>query len=118
MKLRLPAIEKGLAKAPNATMRLRSAEEEEALDKEIDDKLRDGLIEPTFGSAFNALPMLIPKPTKPGQPKAYRVVLDYRGVNAHLDKDTYPLPNLDANLAAPFRPHRRPDHHTHLNREV
>tara|TARA_B110000046_G_scaffold47237_1_gene52291 strand:+ start:9491 stop:17443 length:7953 start_codon:yes stop_codon:yes gene_type:complete len=99
MKLRLPAIEQGLAKPPNAAQRLRSNEEEAALDKEITKQLKAGLIEPAR-SPYNSLPMLIKKPTKEGEPQEYRTVLDYRGVNAYLEKDVYPLPNLETNLSA------------------
>ena len=83
---------------PNATLRVRAPEEEEALNKEVRKQCKAGLIEPAR-SPYGALPMLIKKPTKPGEPQQYRVVLDYRGVNQILEKDVYPLPNLEANLS-------------------
>ena len=98
MKLKLRGIAEGLAKAPNATLRLRSTVESDALREETQKQLKAGLIEPAH-SPFNAVPMLVEKPTKEGQPKAFRVVLDFRAVNLLLEKDVYPLPNLESNLA-------------------
>jgi len=97
-KLKLRGIEHGLAKPPNAPLRVRSLPEEEALDAEVAKNLKAGLIEPAR-SPFNAMPMLVEKPTKEGQPKQWRTVIDYRSINQLLEKDVYPLPNLEVNLA-------------------
>ena len=99
MKLRVPSVESGENKPPNATLRLRSTAEEEALVKEVKKQWAAGLIEPCT-SKYRALPMLIKKPTKEGEPQSFRTVLDYRGVNALLEPDVYPLPNLETNLSA------------------
>ena len=88
------------AKPPNATLRLRTPEERAALKKEVDKQLKAGLIEPCR-SPYGAMPMLIKKPTKEGEPQAYRIVLDYRGCNAILDGvDAYRLPNMSTNLSS------------------
>ena len=79
-KLKLRGIEHGLAKPPNAPLRVRSLPEEEALDAEVAKNLKAGLIEPAR-SPFNAMPMLVEKPTKEGQPKQWRTVIDYRSIN-------------------------------------
>ena len=86
------------SKPPNATLRVRTTEEEEAMNKEVTKQWKAGLIEPCR-SPYGALPMLVKKPTKEGEPQAWRMVLDYRGVNAILEKDVYPLPNLATNLS-------------------
>ena len=84
-------------KAPAYPMRVRAPEEVAALHKHVMKLWAQRLIEPSR-SAFNAVPMLIKKPTAPGIPQDYRVVQDYRGLNEHIKKDVYPLPNLDVNL--------------------
>ena len=98
MKLRLRGVEQGLEKPPNATLRVRSRPEEEAIDGEAEKLLKAGLIEPAR-SPFNSLPMLVEKPTPEGEPKQWRTVLDYRAVNKLLEKDVYPLPNMEMNLS-------------------
>ena len=85
-------------KAPNATLRLRSDEEEKALNQEVEKQHKAGLIEPCR-SPYGALPMLVKKPTKEGQPQQWRMVLNYTGVNTILDKDVYRLPSLAGNLS-------------------
>ena len=88
------------SKPPNATSRQRSPEERDALRKEVDKQRKAGLLEPCR-SPYGAMPMLVKKPTKEGEPQAYRVVLDYRGINAILDGvDAYRLPSMSANLAS------------------
>jgi hypothetical protein len=86
------------SKKPNAQLRVRSDEEEAAMNEEVTKQWKAGLIEPCR-SPYGALPMLVKKPTKEGQPQQYRMVLDYRGVNQILEKDVYRLPNLATNLS-------------------
>ena len=98
MKLKIRGIEDGLVKPPNATLRVRSPPEEAALHEEVQKQLKQGILERTR-SPFNAMPMLVEKPSKEGQPKQWRVVIDYRAVNQLLERDVYPLPNLELNLS-------------------
>jgi hypothetical protein len=86
------------SKPPNANLRPMSDAEEAAMNSETTKQWKAGLIEPCR-SPYGALPILVKKPTKPGEPQAYRMVLDYRGVNAILEKDVYRLPNLATNLS-------------------
>ena len=85
------------AKPSNAGTRVRPPAEEEALCEWVRKQQQEGIVEPAR-SPYNANPMLVKKPLKPGKPQEYRVVLDMRALNAQLRKDVYPLPNLDTNL--------------------
>ena len=87
-------IDSGEVHPPAAPMRWkRTAEENEALVAAVKKQLKQQLIEPA-SSPFNATPMCIPKASG-----GYRVVLDFRALNAVTDKDTYPLPSIEGNLA-------------------
>ena len=60
-----------------------------------DKYLRNDCVEIAEPSPFNALPIVLYKPDG-----SLRPAIDYRGLNAITEKDTYPLPNVEANLAA------------------
>ena len=100
MTIPMPKVVSGEEEPPNDRNRVRSPPEDRALRKELDKQLKQGLIEPT-SSPFNAIPMLIRKPglDANGDP-VYRVVIDYRKVNLLTEKNTYPLPNVEQNLAS------------------
>ena len=87
-------IDSGAAPPPNRQPRNQSAEEEAALKKTLDKLLKERIIEGAR-SRFSSAPQLIRKPDG-----TFRVVLDFRDLNKYTDKDTYPLPNLEGNLAA------------------
>ena len=87
-------IDSGAAPPPNRQPRNQSAEEEAALKKTLDKLLKERIIEGAR-SRFSSSPQLIRKPDG-----TFRVVLDFRDLNKYTDKDTYPLPNLEGNLAA------------------
>ena len=80
---------------PNAPNRVRPPKEVAALEKMADDLYNQDIIEPANRSPFNALPMIVWKPDG-----SLRPVVDWRSLNLISEKDTYPLPNVDANLAA------------------
>ena len=94
-QIRTPLIDQGKAVPPSFQQRKRSPEELSALEASIKKQLKLGLIEPVI-SPYGATPMLIKKPGS----SEYRVVLDYRALNALCEPDTYPLPNVETNLSA------------------
>ena len=64
----------------------------EIIQKDVKDKLRMGIIEPS-NSPMSSPFMIVPKKCdKFGRPK-YRLVLDYRLVNQRIKGDSYALPN-------------------------
>jgi len=87
-------IDSGEAPPPNRQPRNQSIEEDTALKKTLDKLSKERIIEPAR-SRFSSAPQLIRKPDG-----TFRVVLDFRDLNKYTDKDTYPLPNLEGNLAA------------------
>ena len=87
-------IDSGEAPPPNRQPRNQSTEEDAALKKTLDKLAKERIIEPAR-SRFSSAPQLIRKPDG-----TFRVVLDFRDLNKYTDKDTYPLPNLEGNLAA------------------
>ena len=88
-----PEVDAGRV-APPASRNMRySPGELEALKKEVDKLLKQRIIERSR-SPYNALPLLIRKPDG-----SFRTVLDFRNLNAVVTRDSYPLPNIDHNLA-------------------
>mgnify|MGYP002055592917 CR=1 FL=1 len=65
----------------------------------IENQLRDmekqGLISPAPTARICSSLLAVPKPDN-----TLRLTVDYRQLNMHTVKDTYPLPNIEANLAA------------------
>ena len=57
--------------------------------------LKQDIIEDANRSPYNALPMIIYKPDG-----SLRPAIDFRGLNLITERDSYPLPNIEANLAA------------------
>ena len=99
MSIRTPLIEEGKALPPNAPNRNRSRDEQAALKESIDKQLKAGLIMPCR-SPYNAQPVLVRKADWTPERPSYRVTLDFRPLNALTERDSYPLPNVEANLAA------------------
>ena len=80
---------------PKSAVKNRPPEEAQAL-REAVRKLQDQrLIERAPRSEYNANPMLVKKADG-----KWRLVLDFRLLNLHAEKDTYPLPNVESNLAS------------------
>ena len=83
------------ATPPNAANRVRPPKEVKALEEMAEDLYTQDIIEPANRSPFNALPMIVWKPDG-----SMRPVVDWRSLNLQSEKDTYPLPNVEANIAA------------------
>ena len=107
-EIKTPLIDQGKAVPPSFQQRKRAPEELAALEASIKKQLKLGLLEPVI-SPYGATPMLIKKPpsmiindkgVEEVGPQDYRVVLDYRALNALVEGDVYPLPNIETNLAA------------------
>ena len=64
----------------------------------IKEMLAAGIIERAYGSPTGAPVMLVPKkktnPNDPNEPIKYRLVIDYRKINALLRPETYPTPSM------------------------
>ena len=86
------------AEPPNEQCRRLAPQEYAALKEEVDKQLKLRLITPVV-SPFSAAPMLIAKPPLADGTPQYRCVLDFRSLNNITDRDTYPLPRVDENLA-------------------
>ena len=73
----------------------RNPHHQRKLVQEYVEKLKkDKIIEPSI-SSWNAPLLLIPKKAKDANGnRQYRVCIDYRGLNAVLEPDRYPLPNI------------------------
>lgn len=88
-----PLIDSHQALPPSLPMRNRPPAEWAAIKESIDKQLKQRIIEPCI-SPYNAMPQAVKKPDG-----TYRVVLDFRALNALTKRDVYPLPNIQANLA-------------------
>ena len=88
-----PLVDSGKVPPPSVPWRKRSPEEYAALKDEVDKQLKAGLLT-KVRSPFNAMPLLVDKPSG-----GKRLVLDYRNLNSVCVKDTYPLPNIEENLS-------------------
>jgi len=66
--------------------------------KMVKEMLAAGIIERCYGSPTGAPIMLVPKkkidPDDPNEPIKYRLVIDYRKINALLRPETYPTPSM------------------------
>ena len=63
------------------------------VDKQVDELLEYGIIEPST-SAYNSPLVVVKKKTSVGCPQEYRVVNDFRGLNAQTVEYKFPLPLL------------------------
>lgn len=77
-------------RAPYERSRRLSPQELEVLREQLAELLELGLIEPS-ASPFGAAVMIIPKPH---QPNKFRMVIDYRRLNALTVPDKFPLPDI------------------------
>ena len=99
MSIKTRLIDEGKAVPPAAPNRTRAREENAALWESVQKQLKAGLIMPCR-SPYNAQPVLVRKADWTPEKPSYRVTLDFRPLNALTERDSYPLPNVDANLAA------------------
>ena len=89
-----PAIDAGKVAPPRTPYIPSTAKEEASLLASVKKMLKNRIIEPTR-SDFNAHAFDVPKSDGTG-----RTVVNWTKLNLHTTKDTYPLPNIEANLAA------------------
>ena len=94
MKIVTPDLDSGVAQPPSAQNTTQPPDELAALEATRDKMLKNRVIEPCR-SPFNAKARAIIK-----HDGTYRVVIDWRKLNLLTTKVNYPLPNVEANLAA------------------
>jgi hypothetical protein len=71
-----------------------SKQDREELDKQIEELLKNGLIEPSL-SPYAAAALIVPKYNPDGTIKGWRMVVDYRLLNVITIKYQYPMPRVD-----------------------
>jgi hypothetical protein len=82
------------AKPPARGIGRYSKVEKEELQKHIEDLLKQGLIEPSL-SPYAAAALVVPKWRPDGSIKGWRLVIDYRMLNAITVKFQFPMPRID-----------------------
>ncbi|CAB0031393.1 unnamed protein product, partial [Trichogramma brassicae] len=65
----------------------------EVIQKDIDKRLREGIIEPS-ASPMNSPIWIVPKKPGPDGTPKWRIVIDFRELNKKTIGDAYPLPNI------------------------
>ena len=93
--IRTPDVDSGKVKAPCASNRLRPPVEMAALEAMVDKLRKEQCVEPADPTEYNALPLVLHKPDG-----SMRPALNYIGLNFVSEKDTFPLPNVESNIAA------------------
>ena len=83
-------LEEWDGRAPYERSRRMSPQELEVVREQLAELLELGMIQPS-ASPFGAAVMVIPKP---GQPGKFRMVIDYRRLNALTVPDKWPLPDI------------------------
>ena len=73
--------------------------QKEEINKQIGKMLQDDIIEETR-SAWSSPLLLVPKKFDATGEKKWRIVIDYRKINQHLEDDKFPLPNITEILDA------------------
>jgi len=69
------------------------------VDRQIYELLRDGIIKPSK-SPYNSPVWVVTKKPKPNGEKQYRMVIDFKRLNAVTIADTYPIPDINSILAS------------------
>lgn len=69
------------------------------VDRQINELLSEGIIRPSK-SPYNSPIWVVSKKPKPTGEKQYRLVVDYKRLNAVTVPDTYPIPDINATLAS------------------
>ena len=94
IKIETPLVDSGVLTAPARNSRPRPPEVEAVLENTVQKLYKGGIVEPGR-SPYNAemLPLVKPDGT-------IRPATDYRDLNLVVEKDSFPLPNADANLNA------------------
>ena len=89
------AVDEGRLPAPNEQNRPRPPAEEAALQQMVEKLHKQRIVEHADRSPYNARPLVLKKPDG-----TLRPAIDYRALNLATEKDTYPLPNIESNLAS------------------
>ena len=87
LKVGIPKDQKPISKSPYSI----HPKYEKALREELATMQKEGIIRESK-SPWSAPAIVIPKPNRPGD---IRLVVDYRGVNKLIEKDSHPLPRMD-----------------------
>jgi len=66
---------------------------------QIEELLREGIIRPSK-SPYNSPIWVVPKKPKPNGEKQYRMVIDYKRLNAVTIPDKYPIPDITSTLSS------------------
>jgi len=69
------------------------------VDRQIEELLRDGIIKPSK-SPYNSPVWVVPKKPKPNGEKQFRMVIDFKRLNAVTIADTYSTPDINSILAS------------------
>lgn len=68
-------------------------EQREEVKRQINKMIEDDIVEPA-ASPWSAPILIVPKKSNQGEPKKWRLVIDYRKVNLNIVDDKFPLPNI------------------------
>ena len=90
-----PAIDRGEVEAPAEPAFSRPPQVEAVLEEKVQSLYQQDIVEPANRSPYNARMLPLRKPDG-----SIRPATDYRKVNPHVERDTFPLPNIEANLNA------------------
>lgn len=69
------------------------------MDRQIGELLSEGIIRPSR-SPYNSPVWIVPKKAKPDGEKQWRLVIDFKRLNAVTISDTYPIPDINSTLAS------------------
>lgn len=69
------------------------------VDRQIGELLSEGIIRPSR-SPYNSPVWIVPKKAKPDGEKQWRLVIDFKRLNAVTISDTYPIPDINSTLAS------------------
>lgn len=69
------------------------------VERQVKELLSENVIRPS-NSPYNSPIWVVPKKPKPNGEKQYRMVIDYKRLNAVTIPDTYPIPDINSTLAS------------------
>jgi len=69
------------------------------VENQVDELLREGIIRPSK-RPYNSPIWVVPKKSKPNGEKQYRMVIDFKRLNAVTISDTYPIPDITSTLSS------------------
>ena len=90
-----PLVDSGKLAAPADPLRVRPAHEEQVLVEATEKLYGQNIVEPAGRTPYNATPIVLHKPDG-----SLRPAIDFRRLNGVVEKDSFPLPNIEANLNA------------------